>query len=428
MTLQDHCKLILAVARVLYVNGQSTEQTVAAANGLARAFGLTATVMPRWGQLQVEVKDKEHSLVSQLAADPAGVDMQRVAAAMNAVEDLRTGRLAGAAAIATIGSIAQIPPAPTWLFTLAAAVGAAALAVLFGVAHPAALVLIVLSAAAGAIARRVLAQVSTNLFVQPFCAALIAGIVGGFAVRYQLSSSLRLVAVCPCLVLVPGPHFLNSVLDLVNGRIHLGAARLLYAVLIVGAVSTGLLLGLALLGVSLPVDPAGRPVPLWEDVLAAGVAVFAYSVFFSTPLKMLPWPVAIGMLAHAARWVTLTVFGLGVASGALVAGVLVGLILTPVSRRFHMPFAAVGFASVVSMMPGVNLIRMASGLEQISSGAPTMPDLLSATVANGMTALNIILAMGFGLIAPKMILDRISQRQPEASLLEANEHADLRQL
>lgn len=428
MTLQDHCKLILAVARVLYVNGQSTEQTVAAANGLARAFGLTATVMPRWGQLQVEVKDKEHRLVSQLAADPAGVDMQRVAAAMNAVEDLRTGRLAGAAAIATIGSIAQIPPAPTWLFTLAAAVGAAALAVLFGVAHPAALVLIVLSAAAGAIARRVLAQVSTNLFIQPFCAALMAGIVGGFAVRYQLSSSLRLVAVCPCLVLVPGPHFLNSVLDLVNGRIHLGAARLLYAVLIVGAVSTGLLLGLALLGVSLPVDPAGRPVPLWEDVLAAGVAVFAYSVFFSTPLKMLPWPVAIGMLAHAARWVTLTVFGLGVASGALVAGVLVGLILTPVSRRFHMPFAAVGFASVVSMMPGVNLIRMASGLEQISSGAPTMPDLLSATVANGMTALNIILAMGFGLIAPKMILDRISQRQPEASLLESNEHADLRQL
>lgn len=428
MTLQDHCKLILAVARVLYVNGQSTEQTVAAANGLARAFGLTATVMPRWGQLQVEVKDKEHRLVSQLAADPAGVDMQRVAAAMNAVEDLRTGRLAGAAAIATIGSIAQIPPAPTWLFTLAAAVGAAALAVLFGVAHPAALVLIVLSAAAGTIARRVLAQVSTNLFIQPFCAALIAGIVGGFAVRYQLSSSLRLVAVCPCLVLVPGPHFLNSVLDLVNGRIHLGAARLLYAVLIVGAVSTGLLLGLALLGVSLPVDPAGRPVPLWEDVLAAGVAVFAYSVFFSTPLKMLPWPVAIGMLAHAARWVTLTVFGLGVASGALVAGVLVGLILTPVSRRFHMPFAAVGFASVVSMMPGVNLIRMASGLEQISSGAPAMPDLLSATVANGMTALNIILAMGFGLIAPKMILDRISQGQPQASSLESNEHADLRQL
>ena len=73
------------------------------------------------------------------------------------------------------------------------------------------------------------------------------------------------------------------------------------------AISTGLLLGLALLGVSLPVDPAGRAVPLWQDVIAAGVAVAAYSVFFSMPLRMLAWPVAVGMLAHALRWAALTV-------------------------------------------------------------------------------------------------------------------------
>ncbi|MFW1447855.1 hypothetical protein ACEWAJ_24580, partial [Vibrio parahaemolyticus] len=83
-----------------------------------------------------------------------------------------------------------------WLFTFAAAAGAAALAVIFGVAHLAAVFLIVLSAAAGALVRRTVALLSTNLFIQPFCAALLAGIVGGLAVRYDLSSSLRLVAVC----------------------------------------------------------------------------------------------------------------------------------------------------------------------------------------------------------------------------------------
>ena len=122
------------------------------------------------------------------------------------------------------------------------------------------------------------------------------------AVRYDLSSSLRLVAVCPCMVLVPGPHFLNSALDLINGRIALGTARLMYAGLIVVAISVGLLIGLALFGISLPADPAGRAVPLWQDVIAAGVAVAAYSVFFSTPLHMLPWPVAVGMFGHALRW------------------------------------------------------------------------------------------------------------------------------
>src|SRR4029077_14428977 len=138
-------------------------------------------------------------------------------------------------------------------------------------------------------------------------------------------------AVCPCMVLVPGPHVLNGALDLVEGRIHLGSARLIYAGLVIVAISTGLLLGLALLGVSLPIDPAGRAVPLWQDIIAAGVAVASYSVFFSTPLHMLAWPVAVGMFAHALRWAALTQLGFSAVTGALVACVAVAVILTPVS-------------------------------------------------------------------------------------------------
>jgi hypothetical protein len=72
-----------------------------------------------------------------------------------------------------------------------------------------------------------------------------------------------------------------------------------------------------------------------------------------------------------------------------------------------MPFAAIGFASVVSLMPGVYLFRMSSGLLQLANSANVTLSLLGATVADGMIAFTIILAMSFGLIVPKIVIDRL---------------------
>jgi uncharacterized membrane protein YjjB (DUF3815 family) len=213
------------------------------------------------------------------------------------------------------------------------------------------------------------------------------------------------------MVLVPGPHLLNGAIDLVRARMALGASRLLFATLIVLAICIGLLGGLALGGVTLPVMGISDPVPFGYDVVAAGVAVGAYGTFFSMPWKTLPVPIIIGMLAHATRWAAMTFGGASVATAALIACLLVGAVVTPVADRMRMPFAAFSFASVVSLIPGVYLFRMASGFVSIASlGDKAPPDILLGTVGDGISAMLIIMAMTLGLIVPRMWIESLRPR------------------
>ncbi len=294
-------------------------------------------------------------------------------------------------------------------FALLAAAGAAALGVIFGLTHPLSLMLIALSAGMGACLRRWLAGVSHNLYVQPFCAALLAGAIGAVAVRLQLSSTLRLVAVCPCMVLVPGPHFLSGALDLARARIPLGMARFAYATLITLVICAGLIMGLGLGGVSLPVSGSFQPVPLPYDVLAAGVAVAAYGTFFNMPWRTLPIPIVIGMAAHASRWTAISVAGANPATGAFVACLVVGVIMTPVANWLRWPFAGSAFACVVSLIPGVFLFRMAGGMvDLVTLGAQAPPQTFPQVMADGTTAVLIVIAMAFGLLVPKLCIENFA--------------------
>ena len=410
-SIKKHAEIILAFATVLYVNGQTTTQVIRETKKIARVLHLNILFAPRWGELWLKVSDSTGEQFECIAiADPVGVHMGRVIATMKILESFYQGKSTLEQAYDELAVINNQPPSPTWLFTLAAAGGAVALGVIFGLNEWSAAFLIALSAVLGAIARRYIATITSNLLVQPLVAAGISGILGAIAVHYQLSSSLRLVALCPCMVLVPGPHFLNSALDFIHGRMHLGMARLGLAVLICASISLGVLAGMMLLGVDLPVAPiSNQKVSLGQDMISAGIAIAAYNIFFSTPLRLIAWPMVVGVLAHMLRWLALTSFNASIAAASLLACLLVGIVLTLVSYNERMPFASLAFAAVVSMIPGVFLFRMTSGIIALTNSQHITFTLLSQTIYDGLNALVITTAISIGLLGPKVILDKISK-------------------
>ena len=408
-SLERQARIILAFAKVLFINGQTTTQVIHETEKIARALQLKALLMARWGELWLQVSDANGGQVECITdTDPVGMHMGRVIATMHALDFFYQGKITLEQAYDQLVTIDNQPPFSTWLFALAAAMGAVALGVIFGVNGWSTAGLIFLSAALGAVFRRYLAKITANVFVQPLAAAGIAGIIGAIAVHYDLSSSLRLVALCPCMVLVPGPHFLNSALDFIHGRMHLGIARLALALMICASISLGVLAGLKLLGVYLPVDPmVHEVVPLWQDMIAAGVAILAYSIFFSTPLRLIAWPMVIGVLAHMLRWQSLVILGTNITIASFLACLLVGIVLTLVAYNKQMPFASLAFAAVVSMIPGVFLFRMTSGIVGLTSGQQITFTLLSHTIYDGLNALTITVAISLGLLGPKVVFDKI---------------------
>jgi uncharacterized membrane protein YjjP (DUF1212 family) len=405
LTYEAALKTTALAATLLFAHGQTTERTVTAAERLGRALGVTVRVLPYWGEIIVELDGAPLSQI--VPAKPLGVDMGRVLAVTAVVDQVCHGMLSAEAAPSALEEAGRLPPASTPRFTLFAAIGAASLGVIFGALDAPSLLLMVASAAIGALVRRWLSGFRHNPLSQPLCAALVAGVVAAAASRFQLSQAAALVAFCPCMVLVPGPHILNGAIDLARTRIALGIARLAYAGVIVLMICAGGLFGFTALDAKLAIAGSSPPVPLIIDVIAAGCAVASFGTFFSMPWRLLAFPIAIGMLAHAARWAVISVGGASAPTGALVACLLVSVLATPVVDRLHLPFAAVAFSAVVSLMPGFFLFNAATGLFELVAIGPTAPAaLLTSIAASGATAFLIIIAMTFGLILPRMLFER----------------------
>ncbi|MDT5293071.1 MAG: hypothetical protein QOF88_7960 [Mycobacterium sp.] len=391
----DAIDIVIDAAVLLHVNGQSTSMTLTAVDRLNRGLSTTSTLIPTWASLLLVGPDAATRVA---AVSPTGISMRRVAVAMAVIDRAQDGPLDSETVRRGLVAAQRESVSNTLIFSGACATGAGALAAIFGAQHPLTVLVAAVSAALGGLVRRGVGRLGVSILTQAFAAAVVAGLIGVAAVHLRVDDALGIVVLCPAMVLVPGPHILNGALDLLALRMTLGIARLGYAALILAAIAAGLILGLAADGRSLAVVQTSTTVPLYVDVIAAGIAAGSYPVFFSMPYRMIGWPVAVGMLAHTAHWWALTVWQVDIATAALVSCLIAGILLVPISHYLRMPFAAIGFASVVALVPGVYVFRMLSGLVQFAH-LPTS-DLLTSLTSDGAAAMLVITGMATGLAVP----------------------------
>jgi uncharacterized membrane protein YjjB (DUF3815 family) len=403
--LAENFNCMLLVAETLHANGQETKETIGSVARMSKVFQYESYLSIGWEEIYLQVSDGKTTLNRFIAVQPSKINMNQVAATMKLVAVFESNSKTSKDLKNELLLIDKLPSANNYIFIAACVAGAVALSIIFGAKNPYAILLIGISAGLGAYIRGILSKVNVNPLLQTFAAALLAGIVGAIAVKLNVSTEARLVAVCPCMILVPGPHLLNGTLDLGELRIPLGAARLLFAMLTIFTICAGLLIGLGICSESLPPNAASLSIPIWVDMFAAGIAAISYGIFFSMPFKMLVFPLFAGMAAHVLRWEVMSVYHINIVMAACLACVVAGIITAPISKKYNLPFAGIGFASVVSLIPGVFLFRMSSALIQIEeNNTSSIVSLMGITLSDGMVALLIIAAMAFGFVVARRVI------------------------
>jgi uncharacterized membrane protein YjjP (DUF1212 family) len=393
-------RFLVEAISVLHANGAESERAERRTRQLARALGLNARAELGWSSSHFAFESEAGDYdVRGSDAVPDGLALNRVQAVDLIINDLDAGTLDLAGAWERLRSAASLPPPHVVVFAVACVTGGCGLAVVFGVHEGTSLALIAVCCAVGAVLRRCLGKHGLNAYVQAGAAAVLAGLCGSASSGLGVGSALGVAALCPCLILVPGPHLLKGSLDIATLRIPLGASRLLFASAVMTAVTGGLLFGLWLGRAQLAADPGGRSVSIWIDVPTAGVLAVAYGVFYAVPPRMLLWPFFVGAAAHALRWTVVDHWTSEPWVGAGLACLFVGLVLVPVCERWQLPFAALGFASVVSLVPGVLIFRALAGFAQLpSTSGETSQRLLVETAQSASSAALVLLAMPLGFL------------------------------
>jgi uncharacterized membrane protein YjjP (DUF1212 family) len=405
-------ELLVQAGRLLLEYNESTAAIDRALKQTAGALtGESCTVAVSYGGVSV-------ALAEEVAA-PRPVREFRYNAAVQArvhgiLAHVRRGEVEASAALAALGGVeAETPRQPRWLAVATLGSAAASLAGLLGADLGAAAVAAV-ATGLGLLARQEVGRRHVCLLAQPLTAAFIGAVLGALAIDRGWTGSPELALIVPALMLVPGPHLINGLLDLIDNYVPMALARLGLATGILLASALGVVLGIEVTDLGpLPSEHAGTAdhLNLVSDMALAGIATCGFAVFYNTAWRHLWMATAGGMAAHGLRFLALEV-GCTPEAATFLGGLTVGAISAWMARISSTPVAVIAFAGAVTMIPGLSLYRALAGALQLAR-TPDAADsgVVVATLGNALHGCLVVSALALGLILGARALLALT-RQP----------------
>jgi uncharacterized membrane protein YjjP (DUF1212 family) len=314
---------------------------------------------------------------------------------------VRLGRLDANAALLQLNTVeTETPPHSIWLVAVALGAAAISLAALLGADLVAALIA-GLATAIGLVVRKQLARRRYSLLLLPLAASLIGAILGGLVTRFGWTRTPGLAMVVPALMVIPGPHLINGLMDLIDNYLPISMSRFMLAMGVLLASAAGIVLGI---GLVIPQDLAAvqHASPdrfgLFSVMGLAGVVTCGFALSYNTAWRHLWMAILGGMAGNGTRFLALeAACRLEVAT--FLGGVVVGMVSAGIVRSQKLPVAAIAFAGAVTMIPGLSIYRAIVGTVQISRMANTADaNIVAATIGSALHASVVVGALSLGLL------------------------------
>jgi uncharacterized membrane protein YjjP (DUF1212 family) len=395
-------------ARLLLEYNVRSKSLERAIDRIARHVGVNVLAVVGYREVTIALADGRgiHARAPELR-----INVAVSAGALNVIDELCLDRIGLDEATKSLETLERFAPRHRrWLVAALFGLAGSAIAWLLR-ADWGAIVVSGLSSAVGLIARQELARRPVILFAQPFVAGLIGAAIGGLAIRLGWTATPGFCLIVPALMLVPGPHLINSVYDMLNNHMQTGICRLVLAMGILIATALGVALGdwLTLGPATLSTSPSeATQLTLPLDMALAGVAACGFGAFYNAPWRVLWVSILCGMVGHGLRYVGLD--HIGVSISTLFGCLAIGLIANTAAIRMHLPFSALAFAGAVPMMPGVFMYQSMAGAMRLSAaGTAADPALAAATLALSFKSVFVVGAMAIGLLVGARLADLASR-------------------